>query len=88
MFLQQATRSRRVSPKDEMASLERTFRFGAVDSPRPLSGLSLCSQTSSASAHCGENALCDRHYTKEGDALAQDWRGEVCFCSPPYDDIE
>ncbi|HEV3310466.1 MAG TPA: DNA N-6-adenine-methyltransferase [Chloroflexota bacterium] len=35
-----------------------------------------------------ENALCDRFYTEEDDALAQDWYLETGFCNPPYDDIE
>ena len=39
-------------------------------------------------AASAENALCDRYYTKEDDALAQCWGGEVGFCNPPYDDIE
>ena len=39
-------------------------------------------------AASAENALCDRYYTKEDDALAQYWGGEVGFCNPPFDDIE
>lgn len=30
------------------------------------------------------NALCDRYWTEEDDALKQDWKGEVVFCNPPY----
>lgn len=29
------------------------------------------------------NAKCDRFYTKENDALDQDWHG-TCWCNPPY----
>ena len=31
-----------------------------------------------------ENAKCEKHYTKEQDGLAQDWKGETVFCNPPY----
>ena len=34
-----------------------------------------------ASSH--ENALCEKHYTKEEDGLVQPWEGNV-FCNPPY----
>ena len=30
------------------------------------------------------NALCPRYFTEESDGLAQDWRGEVVWCNPPY----
>jgi len=30
-----------------------------------------------------ENAKCERFYTKQDDALKQDWTG-VCWCNPPY----
>ncbi|HFN0651430.1 helix-turn-helix domain-containing protein [Klebsiella quasipneumoniae subsp. quasipneumoniae] len=30
------------------------------------------------------NALCDRYWTEDDDALKQDWNGEVIFCNPPY----
>lgn len=30
-----------------------------------------------------ENALCEKHWTKEDDALVQRWEGNV-FCNPPY----
>lgn len=30
------------------------------------------------------NAKHERYYTKEDDALQQDWSGEVGFCNPPY----
>lgn len=30
-----------------------------------------------------ENAKCDRFYTKEDDALSQDWTG-TCWMNPPY----
>lgn len=31
-----------------------------------------------------ENAKCERYFTKEQDALKQDWTGERCWCNPPY----
>jgi len=31
-----------------------------------------------------ENAKCQRFFTKEDDALAQDWGGEIVWCNPPY----
>ena len=34
-------------------------------------------------ASTDENALCERHYTKEDDGLAQPWDGNV-WCNPPY----
>jgi len=30
-----------------------------------------------------ENALCDKYFTKEDDALTQEWKG-VCWMNPPY----
>lgn len=35
-----------------------------------------------ASTH--ENALCERHYTLEDDALSHSWDGEVVWLNPPY----
>ena len=34
-------------------------------------------------ASTDENALCERHYTKREDGLAQPWDGSV-WCNPPY----
>lgn len=31
-----------------------------------------------------ENALCERHFTKEDDGLSQDWSGHTVWCNPPY----
>lgn len=31
-----------------------------------------------------ENALCEKHYTKDENGLSQDWSGEVVFMNPPY----
>ncbi|WP_205904891.1 DNA N-6-adenine-methyltransferase [Deinococcus sp. S9] len=31
-----------------------------------------------------ENALCPRYFTKEDDALRQDWGDEIVFVNPPY----
>lgn len=31
-----------------------------------------------------ENTKCERYFTKEQDALKQDWTGERCWCNPPY----
>lgn len=31
-----------------------------------------------------ENALCQKHYTKEDDGLIQDWSNEIVFMNPPY----
>ena len=31
-----------------------------------------------------ENAKLGRYWTKEDDALSQDWSGERVFCNPPY----
>ena len=31
-----------------------------------------------------ENALLPRYWTKEDDALVQDWGGERVWCNPPY----
>lgn len=31
-----------------------------------------------------ENAKCKRFFTKDDDALKQDWGGEIVFCNPPY----
>ena len=31
-----------------------------------------------------DNALCERYFTEEQDALIQDWGAGVCFCNPPY----
>lgn len=30
------------------------------------------------------NAKCERYFTPEVDGLKQDWKGEVCWCNPPY----
>ena len=30
-----------------------------------------------------ENALCEKYYTEEANALVQEWRG-MCWCNPPY----
>jgi site-specific DNA-methyltransferase (adenine-specific) len=35
-----------------------------------------------ASTH--ENALCERHYTAEDDALGKSWDGEIVWLNPPY----
>lgn len=35
-----------------------------------------------ASTH--ENALCERHYTREDNGLAQSWHGERAFMNPPF----
>ena len=32
----------------------------------------------------GENAMLPKYWTKEDDALAQDWRGMTCWMNPPY----
>ena len=34
-----------------------------------------------------ENHKCDCYFTKEQDALKQDWAGETVFCNPPYSEI-
>lgn len=34
-------------------------------------------------ASTDENALCERHYTKDDDGLSQPWTGAV-WCNPPY----
>ena len=34
-------------------------------------------------ASTDENALCERHYTKDDDGLSQPWEGSV-WCNPPY----
>lgn len=34
-------------------------------------------------ASTDENALCERHYTKEDDGLSLKWDGNV-WCNPPY----
>ena len=31
-----------------------------------------------------ENALCEKHFTKEEDGLIQKWGGEIVFMNPPY----
>lgn len=31
-----------------------------------------------------QNALCEKHYTKEENGLIQDWQGETVYCNPPY----
>lgn len=35
-------------------------------------------------ASSDENALCERHYTREDDGLTKDWSGETVWCNPPY----
>lgn len=35
-----------------------------------------------ASTH--ENALCEKHYTREDNGLAQSWHGERAFMNPPF----
>lgn len=35
-------------------------------------------------ASSDENALCERHFTKEDDGLAQSWAGHRVWCNPPY----
>lgn len=32
----------------------------------------------------GTNALCTKFFTEAQDALAQSWKGEVCYVNPPY----
>ena len=34
-------------------------------------------------ASTDENALCEKHYTKDDDGLANEWTGSV-WCNPPY----
>ena len=34
-----------------------------------------------------ENALCEKHYTKEQNGLRQDWSNEVVWCNPPYQNV-
>ena len=31
-----------------------------------------------------KNHKCERYFTKEQDALKQNWDGERCWCNPPY----
>jgi phage N-6-adenine-methyltransferase len=31
-----------------------------------------------------KTAKCERYFTKEQNALVQDWTGERCWCNPPY----
>ena len=31
-----------------------------------------------------ETAKCAKHYTPKENGLAQDWKGEIVFCNPPY----
>lgn len=31
-----------------------------------------------------ENAKCRKYFTEKENGLAQDWKGEVVFCNPPY----
>lgn len=31
-----------------------------------------------------ENAKCSKFFTKEGDALKQDWKDYICWMNPPY----
>lgn len=35
-----------------------------------------------------QNAKCSRFFTQEQDGLAQSWRGERCWCNPPFSSIE
>ena len=35
-------------------------------------------------ASSDENALCERHFTKEQDGLKQEWGGVRVWCNPPY----
>ena len=35
-------------------------------------------------ASTDENALCEKHWTKETDGLKQDWSKETVWCNPPY----
>lgn len=34
-----------------------------------------------------ENTKCVEFFTKEDDALKQDWSGRICWCNPPYSNI-
>ena len=34
-------------------------------------------------ASTDENALCEKHYTKDDDGLSNEWTGSV-WCNPPY----
>lgn len=34
-----------------------------------------------------ENALCEKHYTKEDNGLSKMWKDEIVFCNPPYNKI-
>lgn len=35
-------------------------------------------------ASTDENALCEKHFTKADDGLAQSWKGHRVWCNPPY----
>ena len=47
----------------------------------------ICNFTLDA-ASTDENALCEKHYTKETDGLAQSWNNERVWCNPPYSEVE
>lgn len=38
-------------------------------------------------ASTDENALCEKHYTKETDGLSQSWKNERVWCNPPYSEV-
>lgn len=35
-----------------------------------------------------ESALCENFFTPEDDGLASSWKGHVCWCNPPYNNIK
>ncbi len=60
----------------------------AYQTPRPLfellHGIFGFTVDAAASDH---NALLPRYWTKEDNALKQDWSGEIVFCNPPFNNI-
>lgn len=39
-------------------------------------------------ASTDENALCERHFTRENDGLLQSWGGCSVWCNPPYSNVK